>query len=76
MPAFALESTQHDAVNETVLQTDDVRGRSIRAVDLLPGTPSIVRRAEVVIKHGDSEQTIGLWVPGNSPQLIEAGAAY
>ena len=47
-----------------------------RAVDLLPGTPSIVRRAQIAIKTAGREQVIGLWIPGEVPQRLEGGAAF
>jgi hypothetical protein len=51
-------------------------GKWIRAVNLLPGTPSIVRRAQIAIKTAGGEQVIGLWIPGDVPQLLEGGAAF
>jgi len=47
----------------------------VRAVDLLPGTPSIVRSATIFVKAADQaaaagpvpERVLGLWLPGQEP---------
>ena len=59
--------------------------RPLRAVDLLPGTPAIVRRATVSVRprSGErqsagitTEQMLALWVPGDHPVALDAGLAF
>jgi hypothetical protein len=73
---FTLDADQAHAVHEVALPASAMHGRWIRAVDLLPGTPSIVRRAEVTIKGDGREQTLALWLPGDTPQVLEAHGAF
>jgi hypothetical protein len=52
-------------------------GRWIRAVDLQPGAPSIVRRAEFSLRSsGAPDVVVGLWIAGDAPQVLEADAAF
>src|SRR5207237_2469978 len=60
---FTLDAQMLEADREVVLPSAAVRGKWIRAVDLIPGAPSIVRRASVAIRTENREQVIGLWVP-------------
>jgi hypothetical protein len=77
MPAaFALDPGQAEEHHEVVLPADDARGKWIRAVDLKPGTPSIVRSAEVAIRSSAGEQIVGLWLPGDAPHVLEGQAAF
>ena len=58
--------------------------RPLRAVDLLPGTPAIVRRATISVRAiADArgagitpERLIALWVPGDHPVPLDAGMAF
>jgi hypothetical protein len=58
--------------------------RPLRAVDLLPGTPAIVRRATVSVRAtADAraagmtpERLIALWVPGDHPIPLDAGLGF
>ncbi len=54
----------------------------MRAVDLLPGTPSVVRSALIFVKSTASssaepapEQVLARWVPGHDPEPMDAGTA-
>jgi len=59
--------------------------RWVRAIDLLPGAPAMVRSAEIVLR-GDApaspaasvvtERRIALWLPGESPTAVDAGAGF
>jgi hypothetical protein len=59
-------------------------GRPLRAVDLLPGTPAIVRRATVLVRATAEaraagltpERLVALWVPGDHPVALDAGMAF
>jgi len=58
--------------------------RPLRAVDLLPGTPAIVRRATISVRSvADAraasispERLIALWVPGDHPVALEPGIGF
>ena len=58
--------------------------RPLRAVDLLPGTPPIVRRATISIQSiADNraasispERLLALWVPGDHPVALEPGIGF
>jgi hypothetical protein len=63
-------------VHEVQLPFTNIRGRLIRAVDLRPGTPAIVRSAEIIATNGAEEQVLALWQPGESPAVLEANAAF
>ena len=77
MPApFTFDETRNEVVHEVTISAAKLRGRSIRFVDLNPGTPAIVRRAEVIMRTGGSEQTLALWQPGDEPVMFEANAAF
>lgn len=59
-------------------------GRPLRSVDLLPGTPAIVRRATVSVRAKAEaraagitpERLVALWVPGDHPVALDAGLAF
>jgi hypothetical protein len=62
-----------------------VPDRPLRAVDLLPGTPAIVRRATISIRAGapeprapglPPERLLALWLPGDHPVALDAGLAF
>jgi hypothetical protein len=61
-----------------------VPARPLRAVDLLPGTPAIVRRATVSSRTiSDArpagltpERLLAMWVPGEHPVALDAGMAF
>ena len=58
--------------------------RPLRAVDLLPGTPAIVRRATIsILSIADNraasispERLLALWVPGDHPVALEPGIGF
>jgi hypothetical protein len=74
MPAeFTLAADKMEDTQEFTLPTGTAEARWIRAVDLLPGTPSIVRSATIFVKGGGArtaatapapEQVLALWLPG------------
>src|SRR6185295_6118612 len=77
VPADAMEATQ-----EFTLATGLTEARWVRAVDLLPGTPSIVRSAVIYVKGAAPAAAVGpdpvlaRWVPGQDAEPIEQGAAF
>ena len=74
--AFMFAGDQDDHVHDVRLPSPKIGGRMVRAVDLLPGTPAIVRSAEIIARSGAREQVLGLWQPGESPAPLEANAAF
>jgi hypothetical protein len=87
--AFALAANRQEDTSEFVLRTDFPDTRWLRAIDLLPGTPAIVRSATIAIipPNGDrspddgtqavtTERLIALWLPGDDPAPLDAGAGF
>jgi len=78
VPADKLEVTQ-----EFTLPTRTTEPRWIRAVDLRPGTPSIVRSAVIFVKGAPPtasspapDRVLALWVPGHEPEPLEPHTAF
>jgi hypothetical protein len=78
MPADAMEETR-----EFTVATATTEARWVRAVDLLPGTPAIVRSAVIYVKTAAApaagpapEQVLARWVPGLDAEPLDGGAAY
>jgi len=79
LPSFTLGTDEQEHTAEVTfpgIGTD----RLLRAIDLLPGTPAIVRSATVDVVSTPSsggvraEQLLALWVPGDEPALLVRGA--
>ena len=79
---FALgASTQEDTI-DFVIPTGTRERRFVRAVDLLPGTPSIVRAATVRVRSAPStpsgtpspEPVLAVWLPGDEPVALDDAA--
>jgi hypothetical protein len=75
MPEPFIYSVADPVEHEVVLPAEAVRGKWIRAVNVIPGTPSIVRGANVVVRSAAGEQTLGVWVPGDPVLPLEGGGA-
>jgi hypothetical protein len=81
---FTVGADRMDATHEVVLATGTTEPRWVRAVDLLPGTPSIVRSAVIAIKApgadaasaSQPERVLAHWVPGYDPEPLDQGAAF
>ena len=75
-----LPATAQDRIEELRLRTPFDRARLLRAVDLLPGTPAIVRGATVSVRAtagpANAEDMLALWVPGDPPVPLDAGAGF
>jgi len=69
LPEVTLDAATQERVTEFVLPTD---AGALRAIDLRPGTPAIVRSATVSTRGG---QTLLLWQPGDTPRAAD-GAAF
>ena len=79
IPADATERTE-----EFTLRVPAPASRPVRAVDLLPGNPMMVRSATISVKgpadSGDprgvhSERVLAVWVPGDAPVPLDGSAA-
>jgi len=68
LPASALEETV-----DVTLPTALTDTKWLKAADLLPGTPAMVRRAEIEIDDG---QVLAEWEPGDDPVPAPSGAAF
>ena len=74
MPAdFTLAADKMEDSQEFTLPSGTTEARWVRAVDLLPGTPSIVRSATIFVKNASGqaaaaapvpEHVLALWLPG------------
>jgi hypothetical protein len=84
MPAdFTIAADKMEDSQEFTLSTGTTEPRWIRAVDLLPGTPSIVRNATIFVKSAATqpaasapspERVLALWLPGQDPTPGDAVA--
>lgn len=85
-----IPANQTEIVKSFVVPTGIPDRRFVRAVDLLPGTPAIVRSARIAVQAGDDghpapatnhitigiERTLALWLPGESPVPLEPGIGF
>jgi len=91
MPAeFTLAADKMDDTQEFSMPTGTSEARWLRAVDLLPGTPAIVRSATIFIREapkpageGDPgngapvpERVLAHWLPGHEREPIASGTAF
>jgi hypothetical protein len=82
--AFTVAADKMEDTHEFTLATGLAQPRWVRAVDLLPGTPSIVRSAVVYVKGPSTVPTssatpdhvLARWLPGHDAEPIEHGAAF
>ena len=80
---FTLAASKQEDTTEFIVPTGFSERRWLRAVDLLPGTPAIVRSATVQLRSAAaSAQSIGtepvlaLWLPGDDPIPVTGNAAF
>lgn len=81
---FTLAENQQEEIAEFVVPTSVSERRWLRAVDLAPGTPAIVRSATVQIRSTPStgsnqllaEPMLALWLPGDDPIAADGTAAF
>lgn len=80
LPRVTLGADEQERIAEFILPMT-AGARMIGAVDLLPGTPAIVRSATIEVQASGSratrdERLLSLWVPGDDAMpLIRAGLA-
>lgn len=84
MPApFTLRGPENEATHAVALPVGAAAGKTLRAVDLLPGQPAIVRMASLALKTADGTvRPLGTWIPGQrralalpAPLVVPANAA-
>jgi hypothetical protein len=82
---FTLAGDKQEDTAEFVVPTGFTERRWLSAVDLLPGTPAIVRSATVQVRSRtadspaqaiDAEPLLALWLPGDDPVATNGGAAF
>src|SRR2546425_8626633 len=85
IPEATLAADRADLSQEFTVETHTTEARWVRAVDLLPGTPSIMRNATIAVRSGAAtttslgtrpEATLAMWLPGEDPALTDRGAAF
>jgi hypothetical protein len=72
-PDYVMAAGDTDATAEFVLPTGLSELRWLRAVDLLPGSPAIVRNASISLENGT---VLAVWVPGDNLISAPAGTAF
>jgi len=85
LPAeFTLAADKMEDTQEFTLPSGATEAQWVRAVDLLPGTPSIVRSATIFVKDAASaaaaapapERVLAHWLPGQDAEPIDSGVAF
>jgi hypothetical protein len=85
LPAdFTLAADKMEDTQEFTLPSGTTEARWVRAVDLLPGTPSIVRSATIFVKEPAAppaaapspERVLAHWLPGQDPDPADSGIAF
>ena len=81
LPSVTLADTQAEDVREFRLPLGNAQDRWIRAIDLMPGTPALVRSATIaattMASDGSTrEQLLALWQPGDRPIPLETGLGF
>ncbi len=78
---FAFAADKMDDTQEFTIATNTKEARWVRAVDLLPGNPTIVRSASISVKGETSasgvapEHVLARWIPGQDPEPTGSGVA-
>jgi hypothetical protein len=86
-PDAVLELTETSLPPDTPATTRELvlplahKGQRLAAVDLLPGTASIVRSARVSLRRSSpegprDERLLALWVPGDAPVRLPMGGGW
>ena len=79
---FSFAADKMDDTQEFTIPTGTKEPRWVRAVDLLPGNPTIVRSAVIYVKSEasasqgvSSERVLARWIPGHDPEPVGNGLA-
>jgi hypothetical protein len=70
LPPFEMPSKVMELTQRFLLATALDRPREIRAIDLLPGTPAVVRDATIAMQIADAPVEMGRWIPRQVPAVI------
>ena len=76
---FTVPADKMDATQEFTLPSGTKEARWVRAVDLLPGTPSVVRSAVIYLKSPGTpaaDPVLALWLPGHDPEPLDGRVAF
>jgi hypothetical protein len=80
---FTVPADKMDATEEFTLPAGTKEARWVRAVDLLPGTPSVVRSAVIYLKGAAAsssaaspDRLLALWVPGHDVEPLGGNVAF
>ena len=81
---FTVPADQMEATEEFTIATGTTEPRWVRAVDVLPGTPSVVRSAVVYVKGPETspaaemipDRIVSLWVPGHEADSLDGHVAF
>ena len=73
--AYEMAADTSEEVREFTVATSFPEPRLVRAVDLLPGTPAIVRNATIALKS-EPDALLGLWLPGEDPVPTANGTGF
>jgi hypothetical protein len=83
LPEQTVAADRMEETREFTVATGTTAPRWVRAVDLLPGNPSIVRSAAIYLKgatqSGDApepEHVLARWLPGQDPEPTQNGTAF
>jgi hypothetical protein len=75
--AITLDAEKSEDTREIVLAAAPDADRWVKAVDLLPGAPAIVRDALIYTKSPSGNTSVlGVWFPADEPIAAPTGAAY
>jgi hypothetical protein len=70
---YVMPEGETDTTKEFVIRTGLVEARWLKAVDLLPGAPEIVRNATISLENGPA---LAVWVPGDNLVFAPSGAGF
>lgn len=80
---FTLAASKQEDTTEFIVPTGFTERRWLRAVDIMPGTPALVRSATVQLRSGSgsaqstgTEPLLALWLPGDDPIPTTGNAAF
>ena len=76
---FTVPADKMEATEEFTIATGTTEPRWVRAVDLLPGTPSVVRSAVIYLKgsapaaagEATADRILTLWLPGHDAEPLD-----
>jgi hypothetical protein len=72
-PGYTMGARETDVTKEFVIPTGLNEQRWLKAVDVLPGAPEIVRNAAVSLENG---VVLSVWAPGDNLISAPAGTAF